>query len=60
MAQSTTRIQAKSDAKRGLKVKGIKLHLDTIDLLERLSEQTGDPQSTVVTKAIKMYADSLK
>lgn len=60
MAQSTSDIQKKSDDKRGVKVKGIKLHVDTIALLERLSEQTGDSQAAVVTKALHMLAESLK
>lgn len=60
MAQSITDIQKKSDDKRGVKVKGIKLHVDTIALLERLSEQTGDSQAAVVTRALHMLAESLK
>lgn len=60
MAQSTSDIQKKSDDKRGVKVKGIKLHVDTIALLERLSEQTGDSQAAVVTRALHMLAQSLE
>ncbi|MBD8260504.1 hypothetical protein [Pantoea agglomerans] len=52
--------QKRSDEKRGVKVKGIKLHTDTIALLESLAEQTGQPQSAVVTKALAMFAESLK
>lgn len=58
--KSTTDIQRKSDEKRGVKVKGIKLHIDTIALLENLSDKTGEPQSAIVTKALAMYAESLK
>lgn len=60
MAQSTSEIQKKSDEKRGMKVKGIKLHTDTIALLEQLSEELGAPQSHVVTMAINMLAEHQK
>lgn len=60
MAQSISDIQKRSDEKRGVKVKGIKLHTDTIELLERLAKDTGEPQATVVTKALQLYAESLK
>lgn len=60
MAQSTTEIQRRSDAKRGVKVKGLKLTIETIELLERLTEQTGDAQATVVTKALIAYAEALE
>jgi hypothetical protein len=60
MAQSISEIQKRSDEKRGVKVKGIKLHTDTIALLESLAAQTGESQSAVVTKALAMFAESLK
>ncbi|MCK1966852.1 hypothetical protein MT962_000638 [Franconibacter sp. IITDAS19] len=60
MAQSTSDIQKRSDDKRGVKVKGIKLHVDTIALLERLAEETGESQAAVVTKALNMLAESIK
>ncbi|ADU69586.1 hypothetical protein [Pantoea sp. At-9b] len=60
MTQSTVDRQKKSDEKRGMKVKGIKLHTDTITLLESLSAQTGEPQSAIVTKALAMFAASLE
>lgn len=60
MAQSTSDIQKRSDDKRGVKVKGIKLHVGTIALLERLAEDTGESQAAVVTKALNMLAESLK
>lgn len=58
--KSTTDIQRKSDEKRGLKVKSLKLHVDTIALLEQLSDQTGAPQSQVVRTALNMFAKALK
>ena len=60
MAQSISDIQKRSDEKRGVKVKGIKLHTDTIALLEQLSDQMGAPQSHVVTTALNMLAKHLK
>lgn len=60
MAQSTSDIQKRSDDKRGVKVKGIKLHVDTIALLERLADETGESQAAVVTKALNMLAESIK
>lgn len=60
MAQSTTDRQKKSDEKRGMKVKGIKLHTDTIALLEKLAADSGEPQAAIVTKALELYAESLK
>ncbi|MFZ4835868.1 hypothetical protein [Rouxiella sp. Mn2063] len=59
MAKSITDIQKKSDEKRGVKVKGIKLHVDTIELLERLSNESGESQAAIVTKALNMLAESL-
>lgn len=58
--KSTTDIQRKSDEKRGLKVKSLKLHVDTIALLEQLSEQVGAPQSHVVTVALNRFSEFLK
>lgn len=60
MAQSTSDIQKRSDDKRGVKVKGIKLHVDTIALLEKLADETGESQAAVVTKALNMLAESIK
>lgn len=60
MTQSTSDIQKRSDDKRGVKVKGIKLHVDTIALLERLADETGESQAAVVTKALNMLAESIK
>ncbi|GEM_PF-416962 len=60
MARSISDIQKKSDERRGLKVKGIKLHVDTITLLEQLSEQLGIPQSQVVTRALYFLAEHVK
>ncbi len=60
MAQSIADIQKRSDEKRGVKSKGFKLPIETIDLIARLSEETGQPQSTIITDAVKLLAESLK
>ena len=59
MAQSIAAIQKRSDEKRGVKSKGFKLPVDTIDMIAQLSEQTGKPQSAVITEAIRLYEASL-
>ncbi|MFI8417712.1 ribbon-helix-helix protein, CopG family [Serratia sp. NPDC078593] len=60
MAQSITDIQKRSDEKRGVKVKSVKLHVDTIALLERLATDTGATQANVITEALKLYEQNLK
>lgn len=59
MNKSTTITQKKSDEKRGLKVKSIKMHIDTITLLEKISDHTGKPQNQVVTEALELLAKQL-
>lgn len=59
MALSRTEIQQKSDEKRGVKVKGLKMSLDDIALLEQLAEKTGKPQAAIVAEALHLYADSI-
>lgn len=53
MAKSRVQINADSDAKRGYKTKGLKLHVDTIAMLEQLSVKLNKPQNQIVTEAIK-------
>lgn len=60
MAQSTNEIQLKSDLKRGVRSKGYKLPVSTIELIEQLANQTGKPQSAIITEAVKMFSESLK
>lgn len=50
-------INAKSDAKRGIKQKSLKLHIDTISLLEQLSKEMGIGQNQVVTLALTQFAE---
>ncbi|MHB9328052.1 hypothetical protein ACP3S7_10950 [Phytobacter ursingii] len=60
MAQSISSIQAKSDAKRGVKSKGYKLNVSTIDLIAELSETTGKPQSAIIDEAVRLLADKIR
>ncbi|MGX3020940.1 ribbon-helix-helix protein, CopG family [Ursidibacter sp. B-7004-1] len=57
MAMTRQEINAKSDAKRGIKQKSLKLHIDTISLLEQLSKEMGIGQNQVVTLALKQFAE---
>ncbi|KAE9535298.1 hypothetical protein A1D25_04965 [Ursidibacter arcticus] len=57
MAMTRQEINAKSDAKRGIKQKSLKLHIDTISLLEQLSQEMGIGQNQVVTLALKQFAE---
>lgn len=60
MAKSITEIQAKSDQKRGLKVKGFKLHIDDITLIEQASKNLNIPQSQLIIDAVKFYLENKK
>lgn len=60
MAQSTTSIQAKSDAKRCVKSKGFKLQVSTIDLIAELSDETKRPQSAIIDEAVKLLAEKIR
>ncbi|MFB6348923.1 hypothetical protein [Moraxella marmotae] len=55
MAKTITQIQADSDKKRGMKTKGIKMHIDTIALLERLAKTHNIPQNQLVAEAISLW-----
>lgn len=52
MAMTRAEINAKSDAKRGVRVQSYKLHEDTIARLAELSEQTGQSKTSIVAKGI--------
>lgn len=60
MAKSITEIQAKSDMKRGVKVKGFKLHVDDIALIEQVSIDLNIPQSQLIIDAVKFYLENKK
>lgn len=58
MAQSKNDIQAKSDAKRGVKAHGYKLPIETIAEIARLSKASGKSQAAVITEAVALWAEA--
>lgn len=48
-----TDIQKRSDEKRGLKIKALKLHNSTIEQLEQLAKNEGIPQNRFIKKLIE-------
>lgn len=59
MALSRAEIQKRSDEKRGVKSKGYKLSVETIEMIAELSKSTGKTQGIIIEEAIKLYKDSL-
>ena len=57
MAMTKAEIQKRSDEKRGVKVKGIKMKLEDIALLESLSAQSGKTQAEIIATALKMWSE---
>lgn len=55
MAMSRNEIQAKSEAKRGIKQKSFKLPLEVIAEIEALSQQHNIPQNQLIIQAIQQY-----
>lgn len=53
MAMSRVEINAKSDAKRGVKVKGFKLHESTIYQIEQLAKQLEISQTQLIKLAVE-------
>ncbi|MDD7545564.1 ribbon-helix-helix protein, CopG family [Actinobacillus porcinus] len=60
MAMTRAEINAKSDAKRGVRVQSYKLHEDIIALLAELSEQSGLSKTQIVAQGIKLFAEHHK
>lgn len=60
MALTRAVIQKKSDEKRGVKVKGFKLRVDDIALIEKASNQLDVPQAQLIIDAIKFYLENKK
>ncbi|MCK3654238.1 hypothetical protein A4G19_10560 [Pasteurellaceae bacterium Macca] len=54
MVMTRTQINAKSENKRGIKVKGFKLHIDDIARIEQLAERLGLSQGKTIMKAISL------
>lgn len=53
MAMTRAEINAKSDAKRGIKQKSFKLHESTIAKIEQLSQELGMSQAKLITLAVE-------
>jgi hypothetical protein len=60
MALTRVEINQKSDQKRGVKVKGFKLHVDDIALIEKASKSLDIPQAQLIVDAVKFYLDNKK
>lgn len=58
MALTRHEIQQKSDAKRGLKVRGYKLPTETVDEIARLAKVSGKSQAAVITEAVTLWAEA--
>jgi predicted DNA-binding protein len=59
MALSKTEIQKRSNEKRGVKPKGYKLPIETIEMITELSKMTGKPQGAIISDATELYNGSL-
>ncbi len=55
MAMSRNEIQAKSEAKRGIKAKSFKLPVAFIAEIEALSERLGIPQNQLLIQAVEEF-----
>jgi hypothetical protein len=55
MKLSTNELKARSDEKRGVKVKGFKLPIAFIAEIEQLSEQYGIPQNQLLMQAVEAF-----
>lgn len=60
MALSKYEIQKKSDARRGLKVRGYKLPAETVEAIAALAKETGKSQAAVIVEAIAAYREALR
>ncbi|XKM12678.1 hypothetical protein RCS94_06525 [Orbaceae bacterium ac157xtp] len=58
MALTRVQIQAKSDQKRGVKVKGFKLHADDIAFIEQASKDLNISQAKLIVDAVKYYVEN--
>lgn len=55
MVMSRNEIQAKSEAKRGIKAKSFKLPVAFIAEIEALSEKLGIPQNQLIIQAVEEF-----
>lgn len=57
---SLQELQARSDKKRGVRLKSFKFHEDFIVQLEQLAEQHGISQTQVIVQAVELFQKSAK
>lgn len=57
--KSKAQIQADSDAKRGVKIKAFKLHIDDIAYIDDLAQQHNLKNNELLIKAIRYYAQEV-
>lgn len=57
--KSRNQIQYYSDEKHGVKIKGFKLHLDDIALIEQLAARLGIPKNQLIMDAVQAYIKQL-
>lgn len=50
-----TQIVKESDARRGVKVKGFKLSLEDIQLIENTAKELNIPQNQLIMDAVRAY-----
>ncbi|OOF37953.1 ribbon-helix-helix protein, CopG family [Rodentibacter rarus] len=55
MKLSTNELKARSDEKRGVKVKGFKLPITFIAEIEKLSQDLGIPQNQLIIQAVELF-----
>ncbi|UNU73292.1 hypothetical protein LU293_09540 [Moraxella nasovis] len=53
--KSRNQIQYDSDAKRGMKTKGFKLHIDDIAMIEQTAKRLGIPQNELIVRAVLAF-----
>jgi len=58
-SQDRTSIQAKSDEKRGVKVKGFKLKLDDIAYIEQVANKHDLSHNELLMQAIRFYDENV-
>ncbi|ARU64460.1 ribbon-helix-helix protein, CopG family [Histophilus somni] len=60
MATTNAERVAKSDAKRGIKLKAFKLPLEVIEEIEQISQQMGIPQNQLIIQALECFKQANK
>lgn len=58
MVLTRVQINKKSDDKRGVKVKGFKIHVDDIAFIEQTSKDLNISQGRLIVDAVKFYREN--